>query len=125
MREAGLPATLKRTAADVRRLAKLQVDLAKQKVQAEAKKKGIFAGLGAAGALFALLALLFFLAAAAAGLSLVVSVWLAILIVGGALLLVGGLLLAISAAGLRGSKKQPRESATSESEGPWLPAKSS
>jgi hypothetical protein len=124
VKEAGLPATLKRTAADVQRLAKLQADLAKQRLQAKARQKGTFAGMGALGTLIVLLSLLFLLAAATAGLALVVPVWLAILIMGSSLLVIGGVLLAIGAAGLRGSKK-PSSVSVAESEGPWLPAKSS
>jgi Flp pilus assembly protein TadB len=122
--QAGFSATLKRTAADVQRLAKLQADLAKQRIQAKARRKGIFAGMGALGTLFVFLSLLFLLAAATAGLALVVPVWLAILIMAGGLLLIGGVLLGVGAAGLRGSKK-PSPVSASQSEGPWLPAKSS
>jgi Putative Actinobacterial Holin-X, holin superfamily III len=118
--ENGLTGAIRRTTADVKRLARLQADLAK----ATARKKSIFAGLGAGGTLFLLYALLFLLGAAAAGLAIVLPVWLAILIVGAALLLLAGVLIGISSAGLKSSKKPPVESESSE-EVPWVPAKSS
>ena len=124
MSEGGLPATIKKTAADVSRLARLQAELAKERFQTQAKKKGIFAGMGVGGILFLVYSLLFLLAGAAAGLAIVLPAWLAILIVGGGLLLFGAILLGVSAVGLKGS----RDKATAPGEGadeevPWLRAK--
>jgi hypothetical protein len=124
--DGSLPDTIKKTAADVSRLARLQAELAKQRAQAKAKKKGIFAGMAAGGALFFLYSLLFLLAAAAAGLAIVLPVWLAILTVGGSLLFLGGILVSVGAIGLKGRRPAPQGgSAEGEVTEPWLPAKTS
>jgi pimeloyl-ACP methyl ester carboxylesterase len=124
--EGSLPDTIKKTAADVSRLARLQVELAKERAQAKAKKKAIFAGMGMGGMLLLLYAILFLLAAGAAGLAVVFPVWLAILIVGGGLLFVGAIMLGVSAAGLKGRKAVPEvPSAEAEVTQPWLQAKTS
>jgi hypothetical protein len=122
--DGSLPDTIKRTVADVKRLAKLQTGLVKQRVQSQAKRKGIFAGMAAGGGLFVLYSLLFLLGAAAAGLAIVLPVWLALLIVGGGGLLLGATLVGVGVVGLRGSPKPPADSATAEEEvDPWLRAK--
>jgi Putative Actinobacterial Holin-X, holin superfamily III len=122
--EDNLPGTIKRTVADVKRLAKLQADLVKQRVQSTARKKAMFAGMGAGGSLLLLYGLLFLFGTAAAGLAIVFPVWLALLIVGGGLLFLGAVLMGIGALGLKGSKRAARERESPE-EVPWLPAKSS
>jgi cytochrome c biogenesis protein CcdA len=124
--EGSLPDTIKKTAADVSRLAKLQVELVKQRAQAKARKKAIFAVMGLGGGLFLLYAILFLLAAGAAGLALVFPVWLAILIVGGGLLFLGVIMLGVGALGLKGRKAAP-EASSGEAEvtQPWLQAKTS
>lgn len=124
MSNGGLPGTVKKTAADVSRLAKLQAELAKQRIQNQAKRKGMFAGMAAGGGLFLLYAILLLLAAGAAGLAIVFPVWLALLIVGGGTLLLAVLLAGVGALGLRGSRKGPAEQGPTE-EVPWLRAKTS
>jgi hypothetical protein len=122
--DGGLSDTVKRTAADVRRLAKLQAELAKQRIQSQAKRKGMFAGMAAGGGFLVLYALLFLLGAAAAGLAIVLPVWLALLIVGGGVLFLSALLVGVGALGLRGPRKGPAEAATAGEEvEPWLRAK--
>jgi Putative Actinobacterial Holin-X, holin superfamily III len=122
--DGNLPETIKRTAADVRRLAKLQAELVKQRVQSQAKRKGMFAAMAAGGGFLALYALLFLLGAAAAGLAIVFPVWLALLIVGGGVLLLSALLAGVGGLGLRGSRKSPAGGATADEEvEPWLRAK--
>jgi hypothetical protein len=122
--QGSLPETIKRTAADVGRLAKLQAELAKERIQHQAKRKAIFAGMVGGGGFFLLYALLFLLATAAAGLAIVLPLWLSLLIVGGATLFLGALLAGIGAMGLRGSGKSAAEEKATE-EVPWLQAKSS
>jgi hypothetical protein len=124
--DASLPDTIKRTAADVSRLAKLQAELVKQRLQSQAKRKGMFAGMAAGGGFLVLYALLFLLGAAAAGLAIVFPAWLALLIVGGGVLFLSALLAGVGAIGLRGSRKAPAEAATGGEEvEPWLRAKTS
>jgi Putative Actinobacterial Holin-X, holin superfamily III len=122
--EDNLAGTIKKTVADVKRLARLQADLARQRVQSMARKKAMFAAMGAGGSLFLLYGLLFMFGTAAAGLAIVFPVWLALLIVGGGLLFLGALLMGIGAIGLKGSKKKSPEHESPE-EVPWLQAKSS
>lgn len=124
MSETNLAGAIKKTAADVKRLAKLQADLARQRVRSVARKKAMFAAMGAGGSLFLLYGLLFLFGTAAAGLAIVFPVWLALLIVGGGLFFMGTLLMGIGALGLKGSKKPAAESEPTE-EVPWLRAKSS
>jgi xanthine/uracil permease len=124
--DVGLPDTVKRTATDVRRLAKLQADLAKVRVQNQAKRKGMFAGMAAGGGMLLLYALLFLLGAAAAGLAIVLPVWLALLITGAVVLVIGLVLARVGTLGLQGPKKTQPETGTAEEEvDPWLPAKTS
>jgi hypothetical protein len=122
--EGNLSGAVKKTAADLKRLAKLQADLAKQRMQSIGRKKAMFAGMGAGGSLFLLYGLLFLFGAAAAGLAIIFPVWLALLIVGGGVFFLGALLMGIGAIGLKGSKKSSPEPDSKE-EVPWLPAKSS
>ena len=102
MSNGGLPAALKKAAADARRLAQLQVELVRQKVQAQARKKAIYAAAAAGGAFLGVIGLLFLLAAAAAGLAIVLPLWLSLLIVGIVLVLGGVAIIGLSVAGLKG-----------------------
>ena len=101
MSNGGLPAALKKAAADARRLAQLQVELVRQKVQAQARKKAIYAAAAAGGAFFAVIGLLFLLAAAAAALAIVLPWWLSLLIVGIVLVLGGVAVVGLSVGGLK------------------------
>lgn len=118
MSDSSLPDTIKRTASDVGRLAKLQAELARQRIQGQAKRKGMFAGMAAGGGFLLLYALLFLLAAAAAGLAIVFPVWLALLIVGGGVLFLSTVLAGVGALGLRGSRKAPAPATSGEEVGP-------
>ncbi len=102
MNDGGLPAVLKKTATDARRLAALQAQLVREKVQAQVRQKSIYAAAAVGGAFFAVIGLLFLLAAAAAGLAILLPWWLSLLIVGGVLVLGGGAVVALSVAGLKG-----------------------
>src|SRR5207342_1800769 len=72
-------------------LLQLNLELAKLEAKQKATSLGIAGGLGVAALIFVVYAIGFLFAAAAAGLSEVVSVWLALLIVGVALLLIAAL----------------------------------
>ncbi len=102
MSNGGLPAAVKKTAEDARRLATLQAELVREKIQAQVRKKAIFAAVAAVGAFFAVIGLLFLLAAAAAGLAIVLPWWLALLIVGLVLVLGGATAIGVSVSGMKG-----------------------
>jgi len=76
----------------MRSIAKLEIELALLELKRKLTQLGIGAGLSAGAALLALYAVGVFIAAAAAGLALVVPLWAALLIVGGVLLLLIALL---------------------------------
>jgi Flp pilus assembly protein TadB len=101
MADRSVPDLTKQTAADLKRLAQLEVQLAVEGVKAQARKKAVAAAAGAAGAVMALFGLLLALVAAALALALVLPLWASFLIVGGALLLIAGVLGAVAAAGMR------------------------
>lgn len=88
----GMGQAAKRVAEHARTLARLEVELAQLELKRKAASLGLGFGLGLGAALFALFALGFGLAAAAAALALVVSTWLALLIVFGALLVLSAVL---------------------------------
>lgn len=75
-----------------RSVARLQVELALLEIKKKLARIGIGVGLGAGAALLALYLVGFLLAAAAAGLALVVPLWASLLIVAGVLLLLIALL---------------------------------
>jgi hypothetical protein len=132
MMEGGLGATIRKTQADLTRLAKAQAELAKQRFQQMARKKAMFAGMAAGGGIFLLYAPFFLLGAAAAGLAILFPVWLSLLIVGGGVVVLGGLLVAIGGKGLKGSPKGESDRSSNGgpepgvgTEEPWLPAKNS
>lgn len=103
MSEKGLPELAKETVADLNRLVKLELELAGERVKAEARKKAVGAGALATGGLLALYALLFLLAAGAAALAIVWPWWLALLVVGGAVLLLALMAAMVGARRLRSS----------------------
>ena len=107
MNGGGLPALLKKTAADARRLAQLQARLVANTVKAQARQKAIFAAVAAAGAFFILIGLLFLLASAAAGLAIVLPWWLSLLIVGLVLFIGGGLAGLIAVRGFAAKPEVP------------------
>jgi hypothetical protein len=110
MADRSVPELTKQTAADVKRLVQLEVQLAVEGVKAQVRKKAMAAAAGAAGAVVALFGLLLALVAAALALALILPPWASFLIVGGGLLLIAGVLGAVAAAGMRARPSpSPRE----------------
>ena len=110
----GLSGAARRVADHARSLVRLELELA----AAEVKKKlvALAAGLALTGAaaVLGLLALLFGVAAAAAGIATVLPVWLALLVMFGGLLLLAGILGAVGAGFLARGKKPVPEQAIAE-----------
>jgi hypothetical protein len=86
-----LGAAAKQVAEHASALTRLEVELASLELKKKAMSFALGIGLGAAAGIFGLLGLVFALAAATAAIALVVSVWLALLIMTGALLVVAGI----------------------------------
>jgi hypothetical protein len=91
-RDATLGSAAKDVAEHASALVRLEIELAKLEINQKAASLGIGAGLGAGAALFALYAVGFLFATIAAGLAVVLDVWLALLIVTLFLLLLTGIL---------------------------------
>jgi putative superfamily III holin-X len=108
MSEGGLPALLKKTAADARRLLQLQGQLVVDTVRTLARKKALYGAGAFGGAIFVVVGVLFLLASAAAGLAIVLPWWLALLTVGGGLIFGGALVAALSVRGFAG-KSEPAQ----------------
>ncbi len=100
-RNGGVGTAAKQVAEHASSLARLEVELASLELKRKITSLGLGIGLAIAGGIFALFGLGFGLAAGAAALALVVSTWLALLIVFGALLLFGGLLALIGLGRIR------------------------
>ena len=79
-----------------RSVAMLQVELALQEIKRKLAKIGIGLGLAVGAALFALYAIGFLFAAAAAGIATALPLWASLLIVGAVLLMIVFLLLALA-----------------------------
>lgn len=106
----GLSGAARRVADHARSLVQLELRLAATEVKHKLAALAAGIGLVAAAAVLGLVALLFGLAAAAAGIATVLSVWLTLLVMFGGLLLVAGLLGAIGAGLLRkGSSPVPEQ----------------
>jgi hypothetical protein len=90
--DASLGSAAKDVAEHASALVRLEIELAKLEISQKAASLGIGAGLGAGAALFALYAVGFLFATIAAGLAVVLDVWLALLIVTLFLLLLTGIL---------------------------------
>jgi fatty acid desaturase len=88
----GLGGAAKQVAEHASALARLELELAKLELGRKVAALGLGIGLGVGAAIFALFAVGFLLAAAAAGLATAISTWLALLLVGLGLFLVTGLL---------------------------------
>jgi hypothetical protein len=86
-----LGAAAKDVAEHASALTRLEIELATLELKKKATALGVGLGLGVGAAVMALLGFCFLLATATAALSLVVSVWLALLIMTGALFLVAGI----------------------------------
>jgi hypothetical protein len=97
-----------------RSVARLQVQLALLEIKQKLARIGIGAGLAAAAALVLLYAIGFLFAAAAAGLALAVSLWAALLIVGGTLLLITAVLVLIGVRMIRSGTPPVPEAAIEE-----------
>jgi hypothetical protein len=91
----GVGGAAKQVADHAKALVGLELELASLELKRKLGALGLGIGLAVGAALFALFALGFLLATAAAALALVVSTWLALLIVAGALLLLAGVLAAL------------------------------
>ena len=89
---AGLATAAKEVADHASAIAKLELELAALELKRKLGALAAGIGLGAGAALFGLFALTVLIAAAGAALALVLSVWLALLVLAGGLLLVSGLL---------------------------------
>jgi Putative Actinobacterial Holin-X, holin superfamily III len=101
MADKGLPQLAKDVANDLKRLARLEVQLAGEQVKRGMRKRAVAIGAAVTALAFLLYALWFLLASAAAGLSNVVPRWAALLIVGGALVLAAAGLIVLAALSLR------------------------
>jgi putative superfamily III holin-X len=88
----GLSGATRRVAEHARAFVRLELQLAEAEVKEKLSALGAGIGVSAGAVLFALYALGFGLAAAAAGLATTLSVWLSLLIVCGALVLLGAIL---------------------------------
>ena len=88
----GLGGATKHLADHALAIAKLEIKLALLELKKKAGALGVGAGLLGGAAIFALFALGFLLAAAAAGLATSLPMWLSLLIVGAALVLLAGVL---------------------------------
>jgi membrane protein implicated in regulation of membrane protease activity len=106
----GLSGATKRVAEHARSFVQLEVELALAELKKKLQALGTGVGLMVAAAVLAFLALTFGLAAAAAGLSTTLSVWLSLLIVMGALVLLTAILVALGMYFLRkGSEPIPEQ----------------
>jgi hypothetical protein len=88
----GVGSSAKEVAEHASTLARLELELATLELKRKVGALGLGIGLTVGAGLFFVFALAFGLAAGAAALTLVVSTWLALLIIFGALVLLGGLL---------------------------------
>ena len=101
MADKGPPQLAKEVVADLRRLAKLEVQLAGEQVKRGMMKRAVAIGAVVTALVFLLYALGFLLAAGASGIATVLPWWAALLIVGGALLILALGLVALAALNLR------------------------
>jgi Putative Actinobacterial Holin-X, holin superfamily III len=106
----GLSGATKRVADHARSFVQLELQLAASELKRKIAALAVGIGLALAAAVLGLLALLFGLAAAAAGIATALPVWLSLLIMFGGVLLLAAILGAIGAALLRkGSKPVPEQ----------------
>lgn len=105
-----LGAAAKQVAEHASALTRLEVELASLELKSKVTSLGIGIGLGLGAAVFALIGLAFALATITAAIALVVSVWLALLIMTGALFIVAGVSGALAVGRLRrGSPPVPEK----------------
>jgi hypothetical protein len=112
----GLSGATKRVADHARSFVQLEIQLAVTELKRKAAALAVGIALAVGGALSGLLALLFGLAAATAGISTALPVWLSLLIMFGGLFLLAGMLGAIGAALLRKGSKPVPEQAIAEAQ---------
>jgi hypothetical protein len=112
----GLSGATKRVADHARSIVQLGIQLAATGLKRKVAALAIGIGLGVGAALFALLAILFGLAAATVGIATALPVWLSLLIMFGGLLLLAGILGAVGAALLRKGSKPVPEQAIAEAQ---------
>lgn len=106
----GLSGATKRVADHARSIVQLELELAAAELKRKAAALAIGIGIVAGAALLGILALLFGLAAATAGIATRLSVWLSLLVMFGGLLLLAAVLAAIGVALVRkGSKPLPEQ----------------
>jgi hypothetical protein len=102
-------AAAKQVAEHASALTRLELELASLELKQKATSLTVGIGLGVGAAAFGLFGLAFALATIAAAISLVVSVWLALLIMTGALFTVAGITGVIAVGRLRGGAPVPEQ----------------
>lgn len=112
----GLSGATKRVADHARSIVQLELQLAATELKRKVAALAIGIGLALGGAVLALLALLFGLAAATAGIATALPVWLSLLVMFGGVLLLAAMLGAIGAALLRKGSKPVPEQAIAEAQ---------
>ena len=112
----GLSGATKRVADHARSIVQLELQLAATELKRKVAALAIGIGLALGGAVLALLALLFGLAAATAGIATALPVWLSLLVMFGGVLLLATMLGAIGAALLRKGSKPVPEQAIAEAQ---------
>jgi hypothetical protein len=112
----GLSGATKRVADHARSIVQLEIQLAATELKRKVAALAIGIGLGAGAVLYGLLAILFGLPAATAGIATALPVWLSLLIMFGGLFLLAGILGAVGAALLRKGSKPVPEQAIAEAQ---------
>jgi hypothetical protein len=112
----GLSGATKRVADHARSIVRLELQLAAAELKRKAAALGVGIALLLGAGLFGMLALLFGLAAATAGIATALPVWLSLLIMFGGILLLAGILGAVGAALLRKGSKPVPEQALAEAQ---------
>jgi hypothetical protein len=112
----GLSGATKRVADHARSIVQLEIQLAASELKRKVAALAIGIGLAIGAALLGLLALLFGLAAATAGIATALPVWLSLLIMFGGVLLLAGMLGAVGVALLRKGSKPVPEQAIAEAQ---------
>ena len=112
----GLSGATKRVADHARSIVQLEIQLAASELKRKVAALAIGIGLAIGAALLGLLALLFGLAAATAGIATALPVWLSLLIMFGGVLLLAAILGAVGAALLRKGSKPVPEQAIAEAQ---------
>jgi hypothetical protein len=112
----GLSGATKRVADHARSIVQLEIQLAASELKRKVAALAVGIGLLVGAAVLGLLALLFGLAAATAGIATTLPVWLSLLIMFGGLFLLAGMLGAIGAALLRKGSKPVPEQAIAEAQ---------